>query len=661
MWANRSLAYFLFAVGGLFVLALLVVAYLFLGEVLAIKGSYLLFGIVLAGTLYGRRSESDTSLRETDSLGRWSIKLTVVLATGAYLATYLAGARLLPTAIALALGYSLIAYQVLFAGMRAAVIPQIAILFTVSPVTKYLSTGFYFGATDLLSHVRAIELLYRTGRLDAIGAAYSTYSDFPALHVLSGAISAFTGLPAYDSLVLLGILIYTTVVIAVFYLCRAVLSPAESIAVTLVFSLLSIVHEYTTYFFPQALATALLVFLLYAVVRRKSIPSAEDTPLSLATVLVTSGLVFAHHVTQIIFAGIVGVLYSPSVLRGTKVGRRLDVNGSLPRVVPVLFALTAGITYLFIASAGTVEYFVRFTTELAENPFVSDTGGARTVFGLGTDIPFHTPPVAARSLLSVDGIYYIGLAALFVAGTVVLVVRYERYATVAGFAVLGIGGSVAVLRTPLVSTVSRLSLPMTLFFAFVAGIGLRRITTGNSGSNGRGTIGNLTTRRVAAFALIVAVGTTGPLVAGDDLYGLHAGPNLWETYSTPEQQVEFSEQELHQFEATVRYVDQYTSEVAMLWVSREASGRFGPERDPAPSLRVTVDGIRADGPLVYRTQWTEHQVGYSTDRLGTVAIADWWLDREIGATNKVYTTGMVGVVRGGNETRLSATRGANRR
>jgi len=440
-----------------------------------------------------------------------------------------------------------------------------------------------------------------------------------------------------------------------------VLSSGQSVAVTLVFSVLSIVHNYTTYFFPQALATALLVFLLYVVVRRKSTPSIENVPLSLATVLIAGGFVFVHHVTQIIFAGVVGVLYGPSVLQATKVGRRLCVNESLPRLVPILFALTAGITYLFVASAGTVGYFVRFTTGIAENPFVSDTGGARTVVGLGTDIPFHTPRVAVESLLSVDGLYYIGLAALFAVGAVVAVVRYERYARVAGFALLGIGGSLAILRTPLLNTVSRLSLPLAFFFAFIAGIGLWRVTMGDKDSNGAVMSKDLTARRVAAFLLVVTVATTGPLVAGDDLYGLHAGPNLWETYSTPEQQVEFSEQELRQFEATVEYADQYTSEIAMLWVSREASGRFGPEKELSPSLRVTEKGIRVDGPLIYRTQWTKHQVGYSTDRLGTIAIADWWLKREIGASNKIYTTGTVGVVRGGNETYLSAARKTDER
>jgi hypothetical protein len=139
------------------------------------------------------------------------------------------------------------------------------------------------------------------------------------------------------------------------------------------------------------------------------------------------------------------------------------------------------------------------------------------------------------------------------------------------------------------------------------------------------------------------VGVTGPLVAGDDLYDLHAGPNMWETYSTPEQQVDFSDQELRELAALTGHVDRYDPDATMLWVTRDASDRFGGAERSAPT-DVSPDGLRAAGSFVYRTKWTEHQVGYATDVAGTISMADWWLYREIDATNKVYTTGMTGVL-----------------
>jgi hypothetical protein len=636
-------ARYLFAAFGLLMLLALAVVYRFIGEVTAIKGSYVLLGILIAAALYSTRSETGTPTWQAEHINRWSIKIVLLLTGVAYIVTYVTGTRLAVVVAALGIGYSLLAYQVLFGGVTRAVVPQLVILFTVSPVTKYLATGFYYGETDLLSHTRAIEVLYRTGQIESIGPVYASYDSFPALHITAGAVGSFTGLPAYDSLIVLGILSYTVAVLVVYYLSRDLLSPSKAVAVTFVFSTLSVVHNYTTYFFPQAFATVLVFFLLYVTVRRESVPERYHAALSVIALLAVGGLVFAHHVTQILFAGMVVTLYAPSVLKTMEFGREWKVNDAFPRLVPILFALTAGITHLVTARVSIVDYFVQFTTSKISDPFVSDTGGERTVFGFGTDIPYHTPRVAFESLFAVDGLYFIGLTALFVAGVVGVFVRYTRYTKVAGAVILGLGSALAVLKTPLLNTVSRLSLPLTLFFSVIAGIGLWHLSGGFGDSTDWGSVGGIGVKRAILLVLIVTVGVTGPLTAGDDLYGLHAGPNMWETYSTPEQQVDFSEQELRELETMVRYVDRHNPDITMLWVTREASHRFS-DQGRMEAADVSSDGIRADSALVYRTRWTEHQVGYATDVAGTLYIADWWLYREINATNKVYTTGMTGVV-----------------
>lgn len=654
MERNR-LVFYLFAASTLLTLITLIAAYIFLGEVLAIKGSYLLIGLLLAAALFRGRVESDRDYQPPDHLSRWSIKVIIILVFSSYILAYVTRIRLGIIVMTLLLGYSLIAYQMLFTEVTKAIVPQIGMLFTVSPVTKYLTTGFYFGETDLFGHVRAVELLYQTGRFESIRIAYPTYESFPALHIIAGAISSFTGLPAYDSLMILGILTYTIVTIVVFYLCQTIFVRSKSITITLVFSILSVIHSYTSYFFPQALATALIIFLLYVMIRRQSVPDLESPFLSLSIILLTMSLIFTHHVTQIIFAGLVGVLYVPSVLRTTEFGRQSNLNKFLPSSTSILFALTSGITYLFVISPTTVNYFAQFTTDIIDTLFVSDTGGGREVVGLGTEIPYHTPLIAIKSVFYIDGLYYIGLTTLFIVGLMTIVIFYNQYLKVAGIVLVGIGSSLTILKTPLPNTLSRLSLPLAFFFSVIAGIGLWQLIRSESNSKGRGVSEGISKRQVAIFVLIVSVSITGPLVAGDDLYELHAGPNLWETYSTPEPQVEFSEQELHEFEAMIQYVDQQNSDVTMLWVSREASGRFGNEKHITPT-DISEEGIRANSPLVYRTNWTNHQVGYETDDLGTLSIADWWLDREIGASNKVYTAGKVGIVGTENRTHLSADR-----
>jgi hypothetical protein len=631
----------------------------FIGRVAAIKGGYALLGILSGAAVYQlitrRRSgefESHTTSRFRQSDGLL-IRAVVALVLGAYLYTYSTGERFGAVLAVLAAGFTLVAYRLLTAGATRGVVASVAALFTVGPITRYLSTGFYFGDVDVLGHVRAIELLVETGDVASVGTAYATYSSFPGLHVVSGVISTVAGVPAYDSLMLLGTVTCLAAVVSTVHLGRVLLSPIEGVGVGLVFAILSLIQFYTSYFYPQAFATTVLVVLLYVLARRNHTPPTFHYSLSVVAVGAVLVLALAHHVTQLLLLGIVFVLYAPSAVTETDIGRRLRVNSDVPRAVTLSLAVVAGVSYLGLTRTAIIEYAAAFVGERVTDPFVSDLGGEPTVIGLGTAVPFQNATDAFVSLFYVDGIYYICLTALFVLGVVVLTTRFEQYGPIAGYVLLGLLGSLFVLRTPLINVASRLALPLAVFFAIVAGVGLAWLVGGvtneiERSEDPRGRLASL-----AVIGLVVTVGVTGPLVAADDLYGLHGGPNLWETYTTPEQQVEFSERELAELRTTVSHVDRHTDSTTMLWVTREASDRFGGEERSRPN--VSEAGIRTDDPLVYRTAWKEHQVGAGVP-LNTLVMEDSWLDREIDASNKVYTSGSVGMVDRPDDTFLRADR-----
>ena len=622
-----------------------------MGDVTAIKGSYTLLGVILAAILYRIGNGSNVTQHEyglksseySNRIKRYATKSVIILVVSAYIVTYVTGERTGATIVSLLFGCFLVGIQLIWTELDTAVTPQIVALFTVNPVTKYISTGFYYGETDLFGHVRAIELFTQTGQIKEIGVAYSTYGDFPALHIVSASIGSFAGLPAYDSLLILGIFTYCATILGVYYICQSILSSSQSVAITFIFASLSTVYYHASYFFPQAFATALFILLLYNIFRRERSVQSFRSLLSIMSALVVVALAFAHHVTQIVLIMVLIGLYIPSVFGYTEFGQRLLINKSTPRATPMLLALTAGTTHLVLSSSSTISYFLRFTISKTGNPFVSDSGGQRVVFGMGTDIPYHTPHTALKSLVYIDGIYYIGLLALFIVGIVVILTQYQRFTNVFGFLLVGVVGSLAVLRTPLINTISRLTLPFGFFFAIVTGIGLWALFSDNNLTDNDFNRESITMAEIAIILLIVSIGVAGPLVASDDLYNLHAGPNLWETYSTPEQQVEFSDQELVEFESLNEHMNERSSDVSMLWVSQEAATRFGDQSYPGP-VSVSGEGIRTESLFVYRTKWTEHQVGYSTDRPGTLAIEDWWLYREVSATNKIYTTGTTGTV-----------------
>ncbi|WP_155118175.1 hypothetical protein [Halorubrum sp. T3] len=653
---------YIYVLATVFLLISLVLVSQFLDAVTAIKGAYALIGVLIAaavtyGSWWQNSSESGdvapTCFDSSARLDRWASKGVLFITIGGCLFTYVIGDRLLALVCILIIGFVLVFAQLTVSGSSKSLLVQILLLFVAGPITRYFATGFYFGSRDILGHVKAVQLLIETGRLSGIEAAYPTYSNFPALHVVSASVNAITGLPAYDSVMLLGATGFLIAAAALIYLARTFLSPTETLAVGIVFATLYLAQNYASYFYPQAFATILIICLLYVITRWKSAPPPVRLTLSVTGLVTIVALSLAHHVTQILFAGIVAVLLAPSAVSRMDIGRRLRVNKSIPRKEPLFLALTTGITYLSVTQSGIISYFVQFATARSDDPTVSGSGGARTVLGFGTEIPFQGPVAAFQSLFYVDGLYFIGLTALFVLGFVFVVTRYEQYANIAGFVILGTISSLFVLKTPLLNVARRVALPLAPFFVLIAGIGLARVIRylrsllrSKDQREKRG-------RQMAVLALVVMITVTGPLVAGDDLYGLHSGPNLWESYTTPEPQVDFSQQEFSELEAATGYLDKHVSNVTAISLTRDAFEWFGYRH--TSDATVTQSGIRAEGLLAYRTKWTEHQFGATVEPglPGTIVIADWWLDREVGASNKVYTTGTVGLVQEEPETNLS--------
>ena len=615
-----------------------VVGSLLFGPVSGIKGSYLLIGAIVGAALFyvsddGRSDSGGFDLSERRA--RQAKKAVFILIVMALLLSVLPITRSLVLLAVLPLGYALLLVQVLGHASPASLLTQVIGLYVVSPLTLYLKSGFYFGHGDLLYHTRIIGLLKQGGTVAAFADSYAIYSKLPALHSLVAALSWFTGLEAYDAAVLLGIWCFSLTIAAMFFLAGSVLSVREAVFVALILSVLSDFSFYSTYFFPQALATGLLVWLFYVVLRGTTVSSVQFRKYKFTEFLVIGALLFTHHLTLILLLLVMGSLYAPSVLRGLP-GRSsvAGINAEMPRFTPFLLAAVAGLSYQAYQAPAFIRYFVGFLRIHILTPefFVSSTGsGGRAVIGYGADVSFHTVKAALMGLGAADGIYYIALFAGFVLGVVTVIGRADSYLGIAGFLLTGALASVVILPTPVVNLTQRVSLAVAPFFAMLVGIGARRILDSVKGRS---------YRTLAPVLLLTALCVTAPLVAGLDLYGLHAGPNLYERYSTPEQQVEFSNSEFDQLEATSSYIDRRGTEVSSLWITTWALEHFGTEAT-LPS-EISERGIAADESLVYRTAWGRHQVG--SGRGETLYFTRDWLRTAIERENKVYTTGGVGVL-----------------
>lgn len=633
-----------FPVGIAVVTLLVLVVYRVLGPVTAIKGGYGLIAFVIAAFVYyvTREGAAETSLVNT----RRYEKVVYVLAGLSIVVASISSSRFWALLVALPLGYALLTLQLRAAPSSRRVLSQIITLFLVPVVTKYLTTGFYFGSTDTFVHVRYVEQLVQTG--SAIGIP--RYEYFPGMHLLAGALSLVGNVDAYDSLMVLGIVAHVFLVLGVYLVGRATRTETrDALYIAAAVGMLEPILYFTTYFFPQSLAAILLLFLLYIGFRLSTADRPTHRPLTVFSAALGVAIVLTHHLTFVLFLPLfllVGAL--------PYVWDRFDLTPESAMILrvrnlPIVAAYASALAYWEYEDQFIGSFVALGTRILTGRLFASGSGepggeSAETIV-LGGALSPPTPALAFRSLVSPEGVYYTALAAAFLLGVGWVLRAPDRYRRRLSLLTVGVISSLLVLRTPLaIPGLTRLRHPAGIFFVFVFGVGVYRVVNARS-ERGVGL--------VVAIALVVVLGTTAPMAssAGDDLYQVNAGPDLWEIHPTPEPQVDFSDSEWVQMEAAARFVGSTESDVSTLAVTNRALDRFGVSaQDPAV---ISDDAIRTDRPLLlYRERWTDHRAPYSEleGGGGTVIVTDSWLNHTVSTENKVYTTGDIGLLYDTNRT-----------
>lgn len=613
-----------------------------LGGFTATKGGYIVIGIVFAiGFYYRTRLDPSTnsrweSARTPEAIRRFGPRFVGLVAVWAVGISVVTGDRALALLVGLPVGFGLLALcAIAGVGARTLVIEAVA-LYGASSVSKYLTTGFYFGSGDTLFHTHNVETLVRTGSV----AALPRYKFFPGFDVLNGAITMLGDISAYDAILPTGIVTYGVVVCCAFLLVRAATGDERLGA----FAAVGLVMTgpflfYATYFFPQSLAVALVVFGLYVAYRANQ---ARETRVrySLIGLALAATLVLTHQLTIVLFVPLVGVLFAVAAAL-----KRVASEGHTPLRQPRGYlAATVGVasvSYWAYRSPflGELSSAVRTTASLAL--FTSDSGAPTPTIALGTELPALTVGTALRSLYSTGGIYQITLLVVFLLGVATVIDRTRTYWSALPLLSVGAVGSVLIFRTPLtLPGLDRLQLPATLFFAVVIGVGLYRLS--RSGTRNTATL-------VAVVVLVSAVGTAAPLTvnAGDDLYELNAGPNLYELYPTPQPQKAYSDAEYRDLESIAAFVERHNATLYTFSVDYQAMDGFGVESE---SAGVAESGIETGaGVLLYRRAFAHHRLSYTIHLqngvvIGTVIIAPDWLNATVATQNKIYAAGEGGLL-----------------
>lgn len=628
----------------LFVAALLTItAFRILGPIAGIKSGYVFFGLLFASIVYyvnEEKSSTPASAGPTVAPHCGQAVLGVVFLSIAAVAA----AAMLPFAdpstvrtgaivVCLPVGYTLLVLQISERASPDWLLTQILALFALDPISKVLSTDFYFGRGDIPKHVRFTELITTTGTWRSIPET-NLYHFFPGLQTLVGSISLLSGISEYDSLVITGIVTYLTVVVVAYLLAKLLFDDwLLPICVALAVTMLGPIHRYSVYFFPQSLSVGLVLIVILAAYRSDPVLERGYWNHMLIASPIAVALWFTHHLTTVLFAPLVLYLVAVPVLAD-----RLEFEGvRRPRVLPFLAWIGGSVAY-WVLNEVFIRNFINDIQMVVSQTQASDTDAGAPIILLGAEIPEPLIIDAVLSLLSVGAVYNVLLVCVFSLGALLLLKDRNRYRSVAALLMVGLSGAVVMIRTPIdLHGLARTQLIVSVFVAFLIAVSLYQILPLSVGS---------IKKAGPTLLIIVLLATSGPAYAADDLYGLHSGPDLWESRTTPEPQKEFSAAEMEGLRLTADFAARHDVAIGTDWNSAIGLSRYRYGL-PAKSFAVEDGRIKTDQEMIlYRQRWGDHSLRLVPERTSfiTLLISDGWLDRMVATENKVYTTGDVGMV-----------------
>lgn len=612
----------------------------------AVRTGFVVLAAALALVVYLATRGADSSVeppaRATLSADR-RLKAVVGLGCLAVTATVLTGDRLLALLAFLPVGYLLVADGVRTGAPAGPTLASIATLLAVPALTKYRTTGFYFGGTDTFAHVDGLNRLLSTGSTAALPHGYDF---FPGFHLFVGAVSTLGGLAPYDAIVSTGIAAFTVFVPTAYLFGYSLFGDHRiALAIALAVTVFDLVAYHALYFFPQALAFVLVAVGAAALAISPSArTSARLRRYSVYSVALVVILVSIHHLTYTLFLLPVIAIAALAALAPTIVSH-VDLPALAPAAAardalayrwtfPVVFATALLATYLVYSPSGIVFGIGNFAAAVASG-FAGEEPPATFFYGAAPVVD----SVARGTvwLRTPTGIYHTVFAAIVLVGGYAVLADPRRYARRLPLLAVGFASTVVFLPLPVViPQVERIAFVLVLFAIVPVGIGIARTLEGNGG------------RRAALIGLVVVatLGTGGALtqLAADDVEGVYLderGP-----------QTTMSDGEYAAVTNTGTFLDEHAGETASSdYVTRRAVESAVAPTPMNDELAAGPEGLSTPSEhLVVRERWSDHLVQLTVGE-GLLATEQSWfsaseprIDRELAGSNVVHDGGGAYVV-----------------
>lgn len=593
-----------------------------------LRAGFTVLGALVALVLFVGSREGPPSDTRAVPPGN-AAKAVVALSAAAVLVTAALGSRLLPFAIVLPLGFVLVALQLRDDPSVPSVLTQLCALFLAPRLGKYLTTGFYYGGTDTFAHVAAVDSLVAARYTPAIPHGYDLY---PVFHFLVGTVTHFTGLAAYDALVLSGIALFTLLVPLAYLFGTAVFGDSRmGLLTALAATVLEFFAYHAVYFYPQALAILLILVAMYT--NRRLVDARAEGAYrhhSTFALLLVATMVVTHHLTYLLFAALVAAavpvfLVRSRLFRDGALRRTLSYRYLFPGFVGGLFLLAYWAYSPSLILVGIVELTLGLLFDVVAVPTAQ-------LFTYGATLPVDTLARAVAWLLTPTGLYAVGLGAVLLLAAYELLGEYATYRRGFTLTVTGLGLAALLLPLPIpIPQIERLTFVVSLLAVLPLAVGLRRALAVES-------------RYAVASLLVLAMlggATAFTVLAADDMSRVYIDERR--------EQVSMSDTEYRSVTTASAFLrERGNGTVATDRVTNRAfeTTRFNATRP----LRARPTGLRTGATyLVTRERWTDYVValgrGLRTGDLNTFAVGQRRFEAAEAMQTKVYTTDSVRIYR----------------
>ncbi|WP_188423211.1 hypothetical protein [Haloferax sulfurifontis] len=600
---------------------------------LAINGSYTVIGL-LVGLIfsigYSMQSPISIDTFEDNSSSRLP-KLTGILLSGIVVGSTVGVSRDVLLLTLLPLSSFLIVLQIRNGNSISWSLLQIVFFFIVNPLSRFLSTGYFFGNGDLLVHTPNIQRVMQTG---TTGPYLVLYQQYPGYFFEMASVGHILGVTGYSALQLTGSTIYGIGVLLAYVLAtRLSQNRLFGISVALAFLSIRQFYWYANYHFPQAYAVILILLFFTAARIQKELALQSNSQIQSKLfgsmlVAILLSVMYIHHLGVLVSLVLLAFLLITDLLTAWSAAtyRSATVLGWGYAALLLIMGLsrwtTTGSGFLFPLS----DYAFLLLGIGGASLFFSDGGSAGSAL---TEVGSATlsSGIVATTVYP-PFVYFVVLVSILTLSGVVLLIKYRDFSDSLPYILTGIIISPFILPTPLsLKSIDRLRLVLILSLIFFIGCGLFGLIQ-LSRSKSR-------SLRIPGTLLIVCLIVAAPLASSTVTL---MGP--------VQSQSQFSATEYSQIEATTEFVAD--SNVHTDWLTGVTMNHFRQDDFDYSGINVSESNVSfASGSLVYRNSWSDYRVSYresNTKLFSRFVISQEYLDSLKLKSDKIYASGGVGVL-----------------